>query len=252
MVNYEKEIKKISKWMRQYSEKTQTNGFVIGLSGGIDSAIVSSLAVQAVGKEKVLGVNMPCVSSPDMATDAKELAANLNINFKVIDLFDSYKEIIDRLKEAYNKEIKNITQANIKARLRMTTLYAIANQNNMLVAGTGNLSELSVGYFTKFGDGGVDCEPIGNYYKTEVYEMAKLIKKIPIPILTKKPSADLWSGQTDEEEIGMSYKELDEILKKINNNESMIWKQGDKIHKIIRLVNSSKHKNNLPPRYERE
>jgi NAD+ synthase len=249
-MNYMQDIKKVSNWMKDYCEKAGTKGYVIGLSGGIDSAVIACLAVKAVGKENVIGVSLPCNSSVDMGEDAELLAKNLDISFKTVNLFDSYKEMIDRLKEAYKEEIQNLTQANLKARLRMTTLYAIANQNNMLVAGTGNLSELMIGYCTKFGDGAVDLEPIGNYYKSEVYLMAALMPEIPESIKTKAPSADLWSGQTDEAEIGMTYAELDTILINLGTRaEDLLG--GDKTDKVRNMIKKAEHKNNLPPRYKR-
>jgi NAD+ synthase len=218
------EIINIEQWLKEYCQNANKKGYIIGLSGGIDSAV-----------------------------DAEKLANNLNINFKIINLIKTFEIIKQEL-----GKINNITQANIKSRLRMVILHALANQNSYLVAGTGNLSELMIGYFTKYGDGGVDIEPIGNYYKTEIYEMAKFLPEIPQNIISKPPSADLWEGQTDEEEIGITYKKLDYILKVINGHciendyDNSIFNINfrDK-EKIKLLIHNSLHKNNLPPRYIR-
>ena len=249
-IDYGKEIDRISQWIKKYVKKSGVKGIVVGLSGGLDSAVVACLSVKAVGKENVIGVTLPCNSSPDTVIDAESLSHNLDISFSTMGLFSTFKEVIDAIKETYKKEVQNLTQANIKARLRMVALYAIANQNNMLVAGTGNLSELMIGYCTKYGDGGVDIEPIGNYYKTEVYKMAKLLPDIPKSTLIKPPSADLWAGQTDEAEIGMTYAELDTILINIGTAGEKLLEQK-KIDKVKLMIKKAEHKNNVPPRYER-
>lgn len=250
-INYEKEIERIASWMKEYAKKAGANGYVVGLSGGIDSAVVACLAVKAVGKENVMVVTLPCNSSPDSIKDATDLSKNLRIECPTIQLFDVFHNIIDLLKDGYGKEILNLTQANIKSRLRMITLYAIANQNNMLVAGTGNLSELMIGYCTKYGDGGVDIEPIGNFLKSEIYTMAKFMPEIPESTLTKPPSADLWGGQTDEAEIGMTYTDLDTILISLGTGTEKLLDQ-EKIEKVKNMIKKAEHKNKVPPRYERK
>jgi len=130
----------------------------------------------------------------------------------------------------------------------------MAGEEGMLVAGTGNLSELMIGYFTKFGDGGVDIEPIGNYYKTEVYEMAKYMPEIPENIKIKAPSANLWDGQTDEDEIGFSYAKLDEILRALNENNisKLDTLPIDEIEKVQKMIKQTAHKSKIPPRFEVE
>lgn len=244
------EIFKIINWMKQYIQESNTKGYIVGLSGGIDSSVTASLAVQAIGKENVIGILMPCESSPESLTDAKELVKKLEIRYEIIDLEETYHSIVKSMPIKINKLVK----ANIKARLRMTTLYAIAGKCNYIVAGTGNKSELEIGYATKFGDGGVDIEPLGNYYKTEVYEIASKLDEIPNQIKTKKPSADLWDGQTDEEELGMTYKELDKILYALEQNSS---KERDsiplqKLLKVAEMKRKAQHKNEVPPRCPRD
>jgi NAD+ synthase len=261
-IDYQKEIDNCSEWIGNYVRNNGMEGIVVGLSGGIDSSVICCLAVKAMGIENVKGVRLPCETRADMNTDAKELAENLGIQLLTVDLDGSFMGIVSELSETLNPEsgssdwsegISTLTQANIKARLRMTALYAIANQSNYLVAGTGNKSELDVGYFTKFGDGGVDLEPLGNYYKGEVYKMAELMPEIPESIKTKAPSADLYQGQTDEQELGMSYPDLDDILKGINGDRKLLDRaEVLLLEKVQYMIRIARHKNNVPPRYLRE
>ena len=252
-MNWTAERKKVANWMKEYAESSEKKGYVVGLSGGVDSSLTACAAVDAVGNENVIGVSLPCQTSPDMRHDAQDLAKNLEIVFIHIPILAEYHAIVRKIGAA-GEAVTNITQANIKARLRMVMLYGIANQHNYLVAGTGNLSELQVGYCTKYGDHAVDLESFGNYYKTEIYEMAKITPQIPKRVITKAPSADLWEGQTDEEELGMPYSEIDEILKGMDpkNNQSLDGIDKDKIEKIKNMIKKAEHKNNLPPRYERK
>ena len=258
-MSYQQEIDNVSAWMKQYIKEAGAKTIVVGLSGGIDSSVIACLAVKAAGRDNVIGISMPCQSKEDMWTDANELANNLGIKFGTISLADSVDTTIDAI-DALNfiDRPNQLGIANIKARQRMTTLYEIARQTGGIVAGTGNLSELMVGYFTKHGDGGVDIEPIGNYYKTEVYKMAELMPEIPEGSKTKAPSADLWDGQTDEEELGMTYAELDRILiacppyyswHKVYADQGM---DEDKFNKVLSMIRRSDHKNNTPPRYDRK
>ena len=261
-MDYQLEIEKIAKWMRAYSTQvSKTKGFVVGLSGGIDSSVIACLSVKAVGKENVIGISLPCQTRQDMKDDAKELAENLGIRFETINLWESFKYMASDVQRIFgNDDREQITDANIKARLRMTALYGVANKTNTLVAGTGNKSELMVGYFTKYGDGGVDIEPIGNYYKTQVYKMAEFMPEIPDKVKTKAPTADLWEGQTDEDELGMTYARLDVILSKMEPYytwRKMYEDSYDNITEeewieVLSMIRRSEHKNEVPPRYERE
>lgn len=245
-----------AQWMGNYVENNGMKGIVVGLSGGIDSSVITCLAAHAVGSDNVIGVRLPCETKEDMNTDAQKLAENLMIDLKTIDLFDSFTFLKDDTRKAMGRTreegLEVLTLANIKARLRMTVLYAIANEKNYLVAGTGNRSELEVGYFTKYGDGGVDIEPLGNYYKGEVYKMAELMPQIPQNIKTKAPSADLYSGQTDEQELGMSYPVLDNILRGVAGDRKLLDEADIKlVEKVQYMIKVARHKNNAPPRYER-
>ncbi len=265
MANWQNEIDGCSKWMKEYCKNAKKDGIVVGLSGGIDSSVIACLSVKAVGKENVTGVMMPCESTPDTISDAKILAKNLGIKNVMMGLWPTFKMLTSDLAEpdvgeSYpNINLSARAKGNIKARLRMTILYALAEANNYLVCGTGNLSELQIGFATKFGDLACDIEPIGNFYKTQVYKMAELMPEIPKNIKTKAPSADLepCRFQTDEEDIGMSYKKLDEILvaSRLYWTYSNVYKdQGiseEDWDKVISMRIAAIHKNELPPRYEK-
>ncbi|MEM3139803.1 MAG: NAD+ synthase [Archaeoglobaceae archaeon] len=221
-------------------ESANASGVVLGLSGGIDSAVVAFLSVRALGKERVFATITPekGITAEEDVKDAIEIANLLGIEFKVIEIGDLVKIFLEKLgKTNINAEI------NLKPRIRMLINYYYANSLNRLVIGTGNKSEISVGYFTKYGDGGVDFQPIGDLYKTELFEFAKFLG-VPEKIIRKKPTAGLWVGQTDEGEIGMSYAELDETLKLI---EKGVIKDEEKFKRVLRMVESSKHKRIMPP-----
>jgi NAD+ synthase len=246
------EIPHLVEWVKNYVHYAGAQGVVVGLSGGIDSAVVSALGVQALGKDKVLGVILPCESDPQDEADAKLVANWLGIGYHVVDLADPYGHFANRIAALADAGI--LTRANIKARLRMTTLYAFANQHNYLNMGTGNQSELWIGYITKYGDGGVDFEPIGQFFKTEVYEIAKILG-VPGRVIERAPTAGLWEGQTDEDEIGMTYEQLDECLKircgaMMPKHVSVDMERRYK--KVMKMVDKSGHKRKMPPSYNRE
>ena len=247
-MNCNNEIEKISGWMRDYANKAGLRGFVILVSGGIDSSVVAWLCCKAVGPENVIAVSLPCETRDDMKDDAAELAKNLGIKLRVINLEKAYNAIVDEI-----VEVGDVAKENIKSRLRMVVGYGIANTVDYLVAGTGNLSEDTIAYFTKYGDGGVDILPLYNYYKTEIYKLAELMPEIPDNIKTKAPSADLSSGQTDEKDIGMPYSEIDIILRGIDpkDEQSLNGINVDKIEKIKDMIRKGDHKNNLPPKCPR-
>jgi NAD+ synthase len=206
---------------------------IIGISGGIDSAVVSTLCTKALGRWGVFGVLMP-YGAQDMR-DASILASILRIDKKEVNI----KEIVDGFDFL---GLDKISKGNLMARVRMATLYTFSNQLEGMVIGTSNKSELELGYFTKYGDGGVDLEPIGDLYKTEVYEIAKVLG-IPKNILEKKPSAGLWEGQTDEDELGLSYEQIDRVLKGELNG-------GEAYERVQRLRKDSEHKRNLPATFK--
>jgi len=206
-----------------------TKNVFVGISGGIDSAITAFLCVKALGRKRVFGVLMPYGRQKDIS-DSIAVVNQLNIKYFQKDI----KPIVDQYKIADNKFVI----ANIMSRVRMTVLYAHANSKNGLVIGTTNKSEMSVGYFTKFGDGGSDFEPIANLYKTEIFKMAKILN-VPPNIINKKPTAGLWDNQTDEDELGFTYLDLDNFLQGVVINSGIE-------SKIKNLIDNSEHKRHLP------
>ncbi len=228
-------------------------GCVIGLSGGIDSSLTAKLAVEALGRKKVYGLIMPekGVSRESDVKDAKELAEELRIEHEVIEISDIVEKIAEKKPkvEALNERI---ALANIKPRVRMILLYYAANLSNRLVLGTGNKTELLIGYFTKYGDGGVDLLPIGDLYKTQVRILARYVG-IPEKIIKKIPTAGLWKGQTDEGEIGIKYELLDKILFLLVDKGYSDEKTAEElkisletVKKVREMIKGSEHKRMAP------
>ena len=202
------DVERVTEWIRAQVAEAGRVAAVVGLSGGIDSATVAALAKRALGDE-VYGVIMPCDSDPADAEDARLVAEALGIAHRTVDLGPVYQVMREQLALPVN--LPRLAVANIKPRLRMIALYAEAAARNALVLGTGNRSELEIGYFTKYGDGGADLLPIGSFLKHEVRQMAHELG-VPTRIIERQPSAGLWEGQTDESEMGMTYQELDTYL----------------------------------------
>ncbi len=207
MRNLATKAKKIARFIKRKAREAKAKGVIVGLSGGVDSSLVCTLAVKALGRKKVLGIMIPekGISNPKDLEDAKKLAGELGIRHKIHDM----GPVVRAFKVPARKS--RYPLGNLKARIRMCILYSYANLLNYLVLGTGNRSELLSGYFTKYGDGGVDALPIGSLYKTEVWEMSRELG-LPKEIVDKTPTAGLWKGQTDEGEMGMKYVKLDSIL----------------------------------------
>jgi len=243
-LNYKKLVIDIENWIRNYVNSAKSKGIVLGLSGGIDSAVTAALSANALGKENVLGLNLPIESLSQDLEDAKLVANHLEISFLISDLTSVYKELLKVL--PLEIQSNQMAMANIKPRLRMTTIYYVGQSKGYLVGGTGNRSEIAIGYFTKYGDGGVDFEPIGALYKCEVRELAKLLK-IPEKIIKKPPSAGLWQGQTDEGEIGMKYDLLDEILYRMDNDLGFKGLKEEDINIVYAMMKKAEHKINMPP-----
>lgn len=227
-------VEKICSWFREVVNQAKAKGVVIGLSGGIDSSVVACLAKKALG-EKVLGVIMPCYSSAMDEDYARLIAKMLKIKIERVSLNSIYDSILGVLPGG-----KKMALANLKPRLRMLILYYFANSLNCLVAGTGNKSEVLIGYFTKYGDGGCDILPLGDLLKTEVRELAKELR-IPKEIIERVPSAGLWENQTDEGEIGITYEELDGIIMAIESNQKSSISPGA-LARVEELMRVSTHK----------
>lgn len=224
-------------WIREKVNQARTRGAVLGLSGGLDSSLVAALCAEALGSSKVLALYLPCESVKDDLTDAENVAKKFNLKTELIDLTQAFEKLKEILPPG-----NQIALANIKPRLRMLTLYYYANKLNYLVVGTGNKCELKVGYFTKYGDGGVDILPLGDLLKSEVKSLAKLVG-IPDHIINKVPSAGLWSGQTDEGEMGITYAELEDFLSSYEKGEPL---KGENAEKIKNMMEKAKHKLSLP------
>ncbi len=233
-------IDQITNGLKDFFEKAGFQKAVVGLSGGVDSALTAKFGVLALGKENVTGILMPNngMSSEHSIADAKAWAEELGIDYKVVsigDFVNRYDKLPwDETEEAY---------MNIQARVRATILYHYANSYQALVLGTGNKTEETLGYFTKYGDGAVDVLPIGSLYKTEVWEVAKELD-LPEAIINKTPSAELRADHTDEDEIGMSYREMDDILRKFEAGEAA---ETEKERRLEAMIARNRHKSQLPP-----
>lgn len=247
-----KDVDNLCAWI---SEKLGTKNAVVGISGGIDSSVIAALCVKAVGSDRTILVSLPCGVDKD-----KEYIDLLLETLKYYPLTPSNRKfngcyrinIQNSCKNLYNTFsgeighcVQNVqlVQANIQSRMRMIALYAFANNYNGLVIGTTNKSEYEIGYATKYGDAGVDIEPIQEYYKSEVRELGKLLGLSEM-LVNRVPTAGLWEGQTDETEIGMTYDELDNLL-----NGGM----GTTAHatRVRELHEMSEHKRNPIPFYRR-
>ncbi len=250
-VDYDYIERRIVSFIRTYVNSVGAKGAVIGLSGGIDSSVTASLLVKALGKDRVLALIMPSKATPpDDIKDATQLAQMLGVKYDLINI-DPIKESFSRTIPAF-RESEVVANGNILARVRMTILYYYANLNNMIVAGTGDKSELLIGYFTKYGDGGVDILPIGDVYKSQVRMLGKRLG-LPDSIVTKPSSPRLWEGQTAEGELGISYADIDVILHALvdlrmspQKAQEATGKPLNIIEQIWRRVITTEHKRRTP------
>ena len=227
-------IDQIVEWLKEQLSESGTQGFVLGLSGGLDSAVCAALIRKAT--ENCLGLILPIESDVKDLDDAASVANLLNLKTQYIDLTAVYNNLVKMLPGG-----DRVALGNIKARLRMVVLYYHANLHNYLVCGTGNKTEISLGYFTKYGDGACDILPIGDLYKGEVRELAEELN-IPENIIKKIPSAGLWSGQTDENEIGFSYEQMDNALRKIEGDHV----DDEATRKLSEVIATTAHKREKP------
>jgi len=232
---------KIANWINEKVKEAAAKGIVVGLSGGIDSSVVAVLSKKAVGNN-VLGVIMPCHSNPSDTEHAKTLAKKFGIKTQTVDLAPLYDMILKTFPSG-----SDIAKANLKPRLRMLTLYYFANSLGYLVTGTDNRTESFTGYFTKYGDGGVDILPISHLLKREVRKLAMELG-VPQEIINKPPSAGLWDGQTDEKEMGITYDQLDTIIEGLAAG-STKGINPKLIEKVKRMHDLTEHKRRLPPAF---
>ena len=241
MRNYEQELKNRIQFIQNKLKEANASGIIFGNSGGKDSALVGILAKYAC--ENVLGVIMPCESKRNFEEDMEDglkLANQFNIENITVNLTDTKKSIAKAIENVEN--ITSESSKNIAPRLRMTTLYAIGQSKNYLVAGTGNKSELYMGYFTKWGDGAFDLNPIADLTVTEIYEFLEFLEA-PQNIIKKAPSAGLFEGQTDELELGITYGEIDEYIATGKG-------KAESVAIIERAHRVTEHKRRMPDMYE--
>lgn len=233
-----KTIYKMENFLKEEVAKNKRKGVVFGLSGGIDSAVVAAISKRAF-KDEHLALLLPIFSSDKDEEDAMLIIEKFGINYKKCDLKKSFETII---KDLGAENFSDLAISNIKPRLRMTSLYLYAQQKSYLVIGTSNKSEYEIGYFTKYADSACDLYLLKDFYKSEVYELAKYLD-IPERIIQKKPSAGLYEGQSDEEDMGFSY----DVLEKYLRGEYV----DEKIKEIIKKrVDMTEHKRREVPYFK--
>ena len=234
----EKLAEKLVSWIRELVLAADCKGVVVGMSGGLDSSVLAVLCYQAF-PQNMLGILMPCYNGQGEVEHARMVANQFSIPTENVVLDTVIDALLKVLPSGSDPSIGRVAKGNLKARLRMLTLYYFANQLNYMVVGSSNRSEFSVGYFTKYGDGGVDILPLGNLVKGQVRELANFLG-IPQTIINKPPSADLWEGQTDEGELGFSYEDLDRYLVTCEASDEL---KG----RIESMIVTSHHKRQPPP-----
>lgn len=244
-------------WMREQGERAGMDGFVFGLSGGVDSAVVCGLAAEAVGPERCLGLIMPIESAAEDAALAQAVATRFGVTAFRLDLerpFGAMLETLADFRERAERLLGRPTEppdwrassgdalarANLKPRLRMLALYYYANLLRFLVVGTGNRDEFTVGYYTKWGDGAADLFPLGDLVKGEVWALARELG-VPAEVAERAPTAGLWPGQTDEQELGFPYALLDRYLLEGSSGDPAVDAA------IERRAEISRHKSAPPP-----
>lgn len=203
-------LEEICKFLRDYLEKSHQDGYVLGVSGGVDSSVVAAILKKAVGKERMHCLLIPINSIPADLEDGLTLVHDLDVNYTVLDGSASFNAMMDEFKKN-GIELDHSTKGNYKARMRMSMLYAYGQKHRYLVVGTDNKDEYYIGYFTKYGDGGVDILPIVYLTKAEIREIGKMLG-VRKALVERKPSAGLYEGQTDEGELGFTYDECDAYL----------------------------------------
>jgi len=227
-------------WLRSSVNQAGAEGLVFGMSGGIDSSVAGVLAKKAF-PDKCLGLILPCESELDDILHAQLVMEKFSIPYKMVELDDAFLLLSKQLETYFTLDPQKemLLKANIKPRLRMLSLYYFAQAQNYLVLGTSNKSELAVGYTTKYGDSAVDLQVLGDLHKRQVYELARYLE-IPEVIIDKPPSAGLWPGQTDEQEMGFTYQQLDDYLETGKGDTEIV-------NTIQKMMLISEHKKKMPP-----
>jgi NAD+ synthase len=256
----EERRERITEFIASVVDDAGAEGAVIGLSGGIDSTLTAHLAVEALGADAVRGLVMPSEANTETnMSDAERVAEGLEIEYDVVaiqpivEAFEDAYPVDDPLEERIETDPLRTALGNVAVRTRGVLNYFVGNAENRVVLGTGNRSEALTGYFTKYGDQAVDCNPIGNLYKFQVRQLAAHVG-VPEDLVTKPPSAEMWQGQTDEAEMGLTYDTLDAILmlhvdgpfsrsatvETLNVPESAV-------DRVVDLYERSEHKRHVPP-----
>ena len=239
----ENEINLIVDWIKSYVKNSGAKGIIVGNSGGKDSAAVIGLCVKALGENNVLTVAMPCSSISKDLEDAKLVASTFGVKMLTVDLSSVYENLSLKIEGQITDSLSSFVSVNIRPRLRMTTLYTLAQQYGYLVAGTGNACEVFIGYTTKWGDNACDFNPIAEFTVSEVLEIGRILG-VPSAIIDKAPNDGLGLG-TDEEKLGVTYHEIEEYIStgKTANKSSM--------EKIEKMHKQSEHKREKIPVYHR-
>ena len=257
----EKKYKEIISFLKEYQERTRVNGYVLGISGGKDSTVVAKLLVDAIGKENVLGVLMPNGEQKDIE-DSKRVCELLDIDYTIVNISDAYKSMIDGIQSVYDANLPNIhgrytkngrsllifdkALTNIPPRIRTAVLYAIAQSLGYRVAGTGNKSEVFIGWFTKWGDGACDINPIAHLTCTEVIALGDYLE-LPYDLVHKTP-ADGLTGKSDEENLGFTYEEIDRLIYKhdfLISTGYVIEPFTDREKEILKMHDRAYHKTSV-------
>lgn len=246
--NFEETITVIKEFIKTYVENSGCKNVIIGLSGGIDSAVTAILCKGALGKKRTKCIFLPDETTPELDDKHQKLITDeFDLKCETKDITSLVKTVSENCIVSPNK----YALANVKARVRMVLLFEYANMNDGLVCGTSNKSELLLGYFTKYGDGGVDIMPIGDLYKTEIYQLAEYLD-IPEEIINKPPTAGLLKGQTDEKDLELTYYKLDQILRGLEEKmeiSKIAEKAGVEKSNVLRIRDmraDSQHKRNTP------
>ncbi|WP_058825934.1 NAD+ synthase [Haloferax sp. Q22] len=241
----------ITTFIEDTVEAAGADGAVLGLSGGIDSTLTAFLAVEALGEENLHGLVMPSVANAeDMMSDAEGVAEMLGIEYDVVEIQPIAETFFDTFPEAADDRM---AAGNVYVRTRAVLNYFVANHENRIVLGTGNRAEAMTGYFTKYGDQAVDCNPIGNLYKQQVRQLAAHVG-VPEELVLQTPSAEMWTGQTDEDELGLTYDALDAILAlhvdgPLSKSATVrhLGVTEEQVDRVVGLVEGSAHKRSMPP-----
>ena len=244
--------KEIVSFIRDTVDAAGAEGAVLGMSGGIDSTLTAYLAVEALGEESLHGLTMPArVSDEELMSDAEAVAESLGIPYDLIEI----EPIAEQFDDAFPEGVEDKTAAgNVRVRTRAVLNYYVANTENRVVLGTGNRSEAMTGYFTKYGDQAVDCNPIGDLYKQQVRQLAAHVG-VPHDLVMQTPTAEMWEGQTDEQEMGLNYDHLDAVLalhvdgplSKAATVRHVDGVSEADVERVVELVEGSAHKRSMPP-----